>query len=156
MRNQTIPSIAIALKPSYLLLGWYAMVSIVSVLSLAWLPIATTIKLGLMTCVIIAGLYVIMRDALLMLPWSWQHVAVDGKGNVTLSTRQGRILAVILTSNTLNHAHLVVLNFKRAGLRFGYQQAVYLTPIRVENPDQLRQLRVWLRWHKHKPQVITS
>lgn len=156
MRNQTTPSIAIALKPSYLILGWYAMVSIVSVLSLVWLPIVMPVKLVLIACVIIAGLYVIIRDAFLMLPWSWQHVAVDGKGNITLSTREKRKLDVILTSSTLNHAHLVVLNFKRAGRRFGYQRAVYLTPIRVENPDQLRLLRVWLRWHKHKPHGVTS
>lgn len=156
MRNQTTPSIAIALKPSYLILGLYAMVSIVSLLSLAWLPIATTIKLALMACVIISGLYVIIRDALLMLPWSWQHVAVDGKGNVSLTTRRRQTLAINLAPSTLNHAQLVVLNFKRAGRLFGFQRAVYLTDSRVENPDQLRQLRVWLRWRKKKPQVITS
>lgn len=105
-----------------------------------------------MVAIIIAALYVIFRDALLGLPWSWQKVCVLPSGVVKLYTAT-QAIEVELLNSSVNHPYLVVLNFKHAGKLFGYQQAVYLTHIRVQNPERLRQLRVWLNWRKSKTQA---
>ena len=147
MRQHATSNIEIKLKPSKILLGCYSLISIVSLFSLYVLPIGQPLKWLATLLVIIATFYVVLRDALLRLPWSWQKVCVQPSGAIVLYTHK-QTLEVDLLNSSVNHPYLVVLNFKRISKQFGFQQAVYLTHYRVKNPDQLRQLRVWLNWRK--------
>lgn len=96
---------------------------------------------------IASSIYFILRDALLMLPWSWQVLELDTKGQLTLVDRRGEKFRPALAESTFIHTKLMILNFKRAGANFALAPVIFL--FRQTNTDELRRLRVWLRWAKH-------
>jgi hypothetical protein len=69
------------LKSSKLLLGLIASISIVACFILLYLPIQFLIKLLAIAIIITTSFYFSLRDALLVLPWSWQFIEVDSKGH---------------------------------------------------------------------------
>lgn len=140
------PLIEINFQPSYILLGWYLLVSIAALLGIAYVPASLVIKLLMGCVVILMALYIILRDALLALPWSWQSVHVNALGGVELITKAQMPYEVLLLPSSVCHPCLVVLRFRRLGRAAGFQSSACLCPIRVRNFEQLRRLRVWMRW----------
>lgn len=111
---------------------------------------ATTIKLLAILLVVMSSIYFILRDVLLMLPWSWQRLKLDSKGQLTLINRRGQQFQPALAETTFIHAKLTILNFKRKGNSLGLSPVILLeTPATT---DEVRRLRVWLRWAKHNTQ----
>ncbi len=98
--------------------------------------------------IIISTLYFILRDVLLLLPWSWQMIDMDGKGQLTITNKRGQQFQPILAANSFIHATCTILNFKRHGFRFALPPVILVT--NSENENELRRLRVWLRWFKHE------
>jgi len=139
--------IYIKLQPSYLILGLLSGVSIASCLILISLPILLYIQFAIVALIIISTLYFILRDALLLLPWSWQVVEVDNKGELTISNHRGHKFHPILASSSFIHAACIILNFKRNGFRLALPPIILLTT--GDNADELRRLRIWLRWFRH-------
>lgn len=142
----TLQPINIQLKRSNIMLGLLIGVSIACSLILLGLPLSPIIKLATILLIVISSTYFIWRDALLMLPWSWQRLYVNAKGELSITNNRGDVLQPALASNSFIHVHLIVLNFKRSGMKFA------LNPIMIwvnqENEHELRRLRVWLRWFK--------
>lgn len=147
MRAKHTPSIELHLQPSYLVLGCYLVVSILSVLGLTYLPATTPVKILASMSVMVLVLYIILRDALLALPWSWQLIRVSATGEVELVTRKQQAYRAVLEPTSVCHPWLVVLHFNQLGRGAGYQSSIYLTPFRVQNSQQLRRLRMWMRWY---------
>jgi hypothetical protein len=149
-----LQSIHIKLMPSKLLLGLLLAISIVACAIVVSLPIALdlfnsfTTKLLIIALILFSSAYFILRDALLLLPWSWKVVDVDSNGELTVSNKRGQQFQPALASNSFIHAACTILNFKRTGFNFALP-AVILLPS-AENTDELRKLRVWLRWYKHQ------
>lgn len=148
MKTSLVPSIAITLKPSYWILGLYLTVSMFSVVSigLAHLPVGATLAAA--PLVIIATIYYVMRDVLLCLPYSWHQVLLSHHGKLTLINRSGVAFTPVLAASTVNHPWLTVLNFKRS-TRLGWHGALMLSPSQVDDIDQFRRLRVWLKWSNY-------
>jgi len=146
MRHQLIPTIQIEIKPSYVLFGWYLLVSIVSAFSLTHLPLGANAKWLAISLILVLASYYILRDALLVLPWSWCVVRTHADGEVELVNKRQMVYAVVLLPSSVCHPYLVVLRFNPLGWQAGCQSALYLTPFRVENSAPLRRLRVWMRW----------
>lgn len=108
------------------------------------LPMATTLKLMAIMLVLVSSIYFILRDTLLLLPWSWQFLEIDSKGKLTLINQRGQQFQPALANSTFIHAKLVILNFKRDAFRLALPPVILL----MENIDEVRRLRVWLRWAK--------
>lgn len=110
------------------------------------LPMATTLKLMAIMLVLVSSIYFILRDTLLLLPWSWQFLEIDSKGKLTLINQRGQQFQPALANSTFIHAKLVILNFKRNGYRLALPPVILL----MANIDEVRRLRVWLRWAKQQ------
>lgn len=148
-------AIVIQLLPSPLLLGLLAIVATASAMIILILPIALLIKWAVFILIIASTFYFILRDVLLMLPWSWQTVEVDVKGVLKLTNKRQQQFKPQLSASSFTHQHLTILNCKREGFK-GALPPVLLLPgfarsLAIEgNNDALRRLRVWVRLFKHK------
>lgn len=139
-------AIYIQLKLSRIILGLISFISIICCWILLALPFAPMIKLMTILCVVASSLYFILRDALLMLPWSWQMLELDTKGRLMMTNQRGQQLQPVLADHTFIHAKLTILNFKRDGIGFGLPPLILFA--NQANVDEVRRLRVWLRWAK--------
>jgi hypothetical protein len=128
------------------MLGLLSGISIACCLILFNLPIPLDVTLATIALIIISTLYFIFCDALLMLPWSWQMLDVDTKGKLTITNRRGQQFQPELNANTFIHEKMIILNFKRRRLQLALPPVILFTI--AENANELRRLRVWLRWFK--------
>ena len=148
MRAALLQPIYIKLMPSSLLLGLLGIVSITCCAILLSLPVPLYIKLVIITLILASSAYFILRDALLLLPWSWQTVEVDNKGELTITDKRNQKFQPTLAASSFIHEACTILNFKRNGFKL-VSPAVILFA-NANNQDELRRLRVWLRWFKHQ------
>lgn len=148
MRHDFLQPIYIKLMPSKLLLGLLLAISIVACTIIISLPIALFLKLVIIALILASSAYFILRDALLLLPNSWQIVEVDSKGELTISNKNGLKFQPKLAASSFIHAACTIINFKREGFKFVLPAVVLLSS--TENENELRRLRVWLRWFKHQ------
>lgn len=140
--------IRIKLSASKLMLGLLSTVSIIACAILLSLPVSLIIKLVIIALIIASGTFFILRDVLLLLPNSWRILEVDSKGELTLSNKRGQQFQLTPASNSFIHAACSVLNFEREGFKLALPQVILLPS--ASNADELRRLRVWLRWFKHE------
>lgn len=143
-------AIHIQLKRSYLMLGLLCVISIVSCLILLVLPLMLMFKLAMILCVIASNIYFSLRDALLMLPSSWQFLDVDTQGELTMTNQRSQSFNPMLADSSFIHTKVTLLNFKRSAFKLGLPPAVLFT--QRKNANELRRLRVWLRWGKPNKQ----
>lgn len=148
MRHDFLQAIHIKLMPSTLLLGLLLAFSMLTCAIIVSLPMALYFKLFIIALILLTSAYFILRDALLMLPWSWQIVDVNNKGELTMTNKRGQQFHPTPASNSFIHAACIVLNFKRNGFNFALLPVILMT--NVESENELRRLRVWLRWFKHQ------
>ena len=147
MRAVLLQPIYIKLMPSNLLLGLLGIVSIACCTILLSLPIPLYIKLVIIALILASSTYFILRDALLLLPWSWQSVDVNSKGELTITDKRSQKFQPTLASSSFIYAACTILNFKRKSFRFVSPSVILFA--NANNRDELRRLRVWLRWFKH-------
>ena len=148
MHHDLLQAIHIKLKPSKLLLGLLLAISIIACAIIVSLPMELFLKLVIIALILASSAYFILRDALLLLPNSWQIVEVDSKGELTISNKNGLKFQPKLAASSFIHAACTILNFKREGFKFVLPAVVLLSS--TENENELRRLRVWLRWFKHQ------
>ena len=154
MRAVLLQPIYIKLMPSNLLLGLLGIVSIACCAILLNLPIPLYIKLVIIALILASSTYFILRDALLLLPWSWQSVDVNSKGELTITNKHGQQFQPTLAPSSFIHAACTILNFKRKGLKPALLPVILMTS--AENENELRRLRVWLRWFKHQDDLSAA
>lgn len=152
MRAILPQAIHIKLMPSKLLLGLLLTISIVACSIMVSLPIALYLKFAIIVLIVASSAYFILRDALLLLPWSWQSVAVNSKGELIICNKRGEQFQPALAASSFIHAACTILNFKGHQFKYGGFKLA-LAPVvlmsSAENENELRRLRVWLRWFKH-------
>ena len=144
-------AIHLPLKPRYLMLVLLIIISIASGLIILFLPLLFVFKLVMILCILASSIYFILRDALLMLPNSWQFLDIDTKGELTITNRCKQLLSPILADTSFIHNQLVILNFKSSGFKFSLPPIILFTT--YDNANSLRRLRVWLRWGKPAKQA---
>lgn len=144
--------IHIQLMPSYLLLGLLSGVSIACCWIVLQQAIPVDIKLVIIALIVVSSAYFIVRDALLLLPWSWKVVEVDHKGELTIVNQRGQQFQPALAASCFIHEACTILNFKGRGVKYNVfrlgLQPVILFDSR-KNDNEISRLRVWLRWFKH-------
>jgi len=108
------------------------------------------LKLLLGIAILSAVIYHICQYGLLLLPWSCVALNINSSNQVQLTHRSGKVLSVVVCSDSVVTPSLAVLNCKIQDANiFARLFAVHLVIL----PDMLeteayRQLRVWLRWGK--------
>ena len=127
-------------------MGLLVFISMVCCLILIVLPIPAPLQFGTILLIMLSSGYYILRDALLLLPASWQALEVNAKGQLRLINKRGQQFEPALANNTFIHARVTVLNFKRNGFWLALPPVILFTS--TENENELRRLRVWLRWGK--------
>ena len=140
-------AIQIKLLPSNLLLGLLLAISIVACAIIVILPIAMFFKLLIIALILVSSAYFILRDAFLMLPWSWKTIDVDNKGGLKITNKRGQVFQPTLAASSFIHAACTILNFKRERIKFALTPVILMA--NAESENELRRLRVWLRWFKH-------
>jgi hypothetical protein len=146
MRPILVQSIYINLMPSKLILGVIFSVSIAACVILLYLPIYSGIKLAIIALILASSTYYILRDALLHLPWSWQALEVNSKGQLKIVNLGGTEFQPVLGASSFVHPNLIILNFRSIGFWCTLPPVILLTS--AQNADELRRLRVWLRWFR--------
>ena len=148
-------SIKIKLQPSYVLLDVLLSISMLACVSVIIVAIPFWIKLCLLAAIIFSTVYFILRDALLVLPWSWQVIVVTTSGELRLTNSQGEQFTPALHATTFIHPWLVILNLQKAELDKWFH--LPLNPVLVfpsQQEAQHRQLRVWLKWWIHPHHLV--
>ena len=84
--------------------------------------------------------------------WSWKVVEVNHIGEQTIVNQCAQQLHRALAARCFIHQVCTILNFKGRGLKYnvfiiGLQPVILISS--SKNDNQLRCLRVWLRWFKH-------
>ena len=152
MKPVFLQIIHIQLTPSYLLLGLLSGVSIACCWIVLQQAISMDIKLVIIALIVVSSAYYIVRDALLLLPWSWKMVEVDHKGELTIINQRGQQFQPALAASCFIHEACTILNFKGHGFKYNSFK-IGLLPVILfsssKNENELRRLRVWLRWFKH-------
>jgi hypothetical protein len=151
MKAQLNQAIEITLKPSLLLLGLLFGITIVSGFILVTLTLSFWIKLIIIALVIFSSLYCILRDCLLLLPWSWRCVEVNRLGELRLTNQQGQQFRPRVQSSSLIHSHLIILNLEQTSLHNSFFKRLpsLILLSSPANTEEHRLLRVWLRWWQH-------
>jgi toxin CptA len=143
MKAPLVRALAIQLTPPLLLLGLLGVISIISCIILWQLSAPLAVKLGCIGLVVSTTAYIMLRDALLQLPWSWKRLEMNNQGHFKLTNKRGQQFAPKLSSASFIHPTLIILNIERKGFKLGLPPIIYFNkPI----SDQHRQLRVRLRW----------
>lgn len=146
MQSSLSHTISIKILPSKLMFGLIVLVSIISCVILWFLPILLAIKLAAISVVLLSSVYYSLRDALLLLPWSWQWLEVNNKAQLIVINKRGEAFLPELHESSVVNATLCILNFKSKPFKRGLPPVVLFN--NAENPDELRRLRVWLCWRK--------
>lgn len=137
------------LQPSYLLLGLLLGISILACASVIIVGIPFGIKLCLLAIIIFACVYFVLRDALLVLPWSWQLVEVDTTGELRLTNQRDQQYLPALHASTFIHPRLIILNVNNDDKRKWFHLALNPVLVFPNVKEAHRQLRVWLKWWQH-------
>ena len=148
MKVQLQP-IFIKAEPSLLLVGLLIAISTVSCAVLTIMPLDFGLKMALWMLVIVTSMYYILRDALLLLPWSWHLIQVNGHGELTVTNKKGQQFKPSLRANSFIHEYLTIINFTHVSFKTNTPPIVL---INIKH-DELRKLRVWLRWFKHDSKI---
>lgn len=154
MRYNFLQAIHIKLLPSKLLLGLLLAISMLACSIIASLPIVLYIKILTIALILLSSAYFILRDALLLLPWSWQSLDVNSKGELMMSNKSGKQFHPTLAPRSFIHAAFTILNFKHIGFKLALMPVILITS--AENENELRRLRVWLRWFKHQDDLSVA
>ena len=144
MKAQLQP-IFIKAEPSLLLMGLLLAIAMLSCAIITIMPLNISLIMSLCLLVIGSSGYCILRDALLVLPWSWQLIQVNGHGELTVTNKKGYQFKPKLRANSFIHEYLTILNFSQVGFKNSIPSIVLLN---IKH-DEMRKLRVWLRWFKH-------
>lgn len=150
MKMHLIRAIDIAIKPSFLLLGLLSVIAISSCWIITILPIHALFKLFWLSVIIISTTYYSLRDALSLMPWSWQRIEVSASGQLRLTNQRGEQFTPSIAPTTFVHSKMVMINIKRtADTQYGFAGLPPIIILSHNHEETHRHLRVWLRWWRH-------
>lgn len=113
------------------------------------------IKWVLICMIMFSAVYAMLRNCLLLMPWSCVALKVNTKNQLKLIRKDGKQLDVYVLENTVVMPYLTVLNCQSKNASYIQSLlAAYDIPFSVVifhdaiDAESFRQLRVYLRWAK--------
>ena len=143
MPHYSVKPIQLVLQPSYFQAALLAVVGLGACLIVGCMPMLVSLKLFVCVLIVLATTYFIAQEALLCLPWSCTGLALNSKGELSVTRRDGVESATTVLHTSFVAAYLTILNLKVGSSR--WRRNLILTPDRVDSLA-FRHLRVWLRW----------
>lgn len=140
--------IQVDFKPSTQFIGLFATASAAACIVLATMPITWPIKAIAALLLIACASYAILSHGLKRLPGSVVSIRVDVKNELYILHKSGKQQRVTVAANTTVTPYLVVLNVKSASNAWWkrwFGTCIIILPDHAD-ADDLRQLRVWLKW----------
>lgn len=133
----------LALKPSRCLAYALAGASLSACVVLLCMPLFIGVKLALIVGVASVSTYLILRDALFFLPWSWCSMTLNSKDEVILKRNDGLSFIAEIQMDSVVMPFLMVLNVKLNGYYFSRPLIVLKDSAEA---NEFRRWRVWLKW----------
>lgn len=133
----------LSLKPSLQLACLFALVGMFAIAIVACMPFR---PLFIAVCILIifsSMTYSIACHALLMLPWSYQLMALNKDNEIVLTQKNAKCFTVKVLPTSLVMPLLTVLNIKTKGGLVS-RSVILLTD--SADPNEARLWRVWLKW----------
>jgi len=131
------------LKPSRQLLALLVLAGASASLIVMIMPLGLWVKLIGSFVIATSTAYFVARDALLVLPWSWQGIDLNGKGELFFFTQDGAKRKARVETTSFVAAYMTLLNITLETSRWR-RHAVILTD--SAHSEEFRKFRVWLRW----------
>ena len=141
--HYNVKPIKLNLKPSYWLAALLTFSSLGACIIVLCLPMPISLKILVCVPIVLAATYFIAQDALIFFPWSFAGLALNTKGELSVTRKDRLDCAASVLDSSFVAAYLTVLNLKISGSR--WRRNMLITPDRVDG-DAFRQVRVWLRW----------
>lgn len=117
--------------------------------------IPTTLQYGSLALIWLATIYVLIRDSLLLFPWSPVGLHINAKNELKVIRKDGRILdELCLKEDSVVTPLLTIIHYRTSSMT--WQQRLFgpcliILPDSAE-ADDFRQLRVWLLWGQKRKQ----
>ena len=108
--------ISFSLKPSYLYAYSLILIGLLGILSFCFAPIHILLKIIWGVLITFATVFYVLRDALRQLPSAWQHIQVDNKGELVLTSIDGKRFKAIVKSSSYVSAYLTIMLFEGLSL----------------------------------------
>jgi len=143
LSHYNVKPIKLNLKPSYWLAALLAVCSLGACIIALCMPMTVSLKIFICVPVVLAATYFIAQDTLILLPWSFTDLALNTKGELLVTRKDGLVSAAKVLPSSFVAAYLTVLNLKTGASR--WRRNLLLTPDIVD-AEAFRRLRVWLRW----------
>ena len=133
----------VVLKPSRQLLAALVFACVSAIFIVMSVPLAFWIKFAGSLVIVSSTAYFVARDALLALPWSWQGIELNGKGELFFIAKNGARSNAKVEATSFVAAYMALLNIRLEDSRWR-RHAVILTD--SADREEFRKFRVWLRW----------
>lgn len=146
MRLGAVVPFRIELEPSRCLAWLLGLVHLAGVLVVAVLELSLWVSIPLALALVAHGAGQVMRAALLLAEDSVVAVEFGHSSEVPFRTRSGIWHAGQLLGSSYVSPELTILNLKLVGAH-GVRHVVICAD--AVDPEDLRRLRVWLRWGRH-------
>lgn len=135
-------------KSSKRFVGLFVIASVAACIVLVTMPISWQIKAIVVSLIVACVGHTILLHGLKCLPASVVSIRVDSKNDLHILHKSGEEQRVTVAANTTVTPYLVVLNVDQSSSiwwkRF-FGTSIIILPDHA-HADNLRQLRVWLKW----------
>lgn len=155
MPYYSVKPIHLSLHPSKLLAWIIGLASLLGCIILVFFPIHPGIKIPAILLIIASAVYSIRRYALVASAQSITHVSLNHESKLQLTLKDDTKFEAEVLDSSFIAAYLTVLNMKILDMQSGRRINLILLSDNVET-DSFRQLRVWLRWGREKPEEMTG
>ena len=153
MSHYNVKPVRLDFKPSVLLVSIFSSAEISACMTLIFMPVSVMLKIGLCLLIVLVVSYQVLDQGLKRLPQSCTSLALNAKGELTVSTKDGSEQQITVLPSSFVTSYLTVLNYKVQGKY--WQRSIVLLPDNVDT-EAFRQLRVWLRWGRQTSVLTTT
>jgi len=110
---------------------------------LLFLPLLMLIKALFLVLILVSTIYLVLRDALLALPHSFQRLILNSKNEIILEQKNGKQLVCRVLPDSVVFDGFTVLRLKLKG---DWLPRSLILLSNSADADVFRRWRVWLRW----------
>ncbi len=144
--------IQVEFKPSVIFIGLFLSASFTAGLIVVFMPILWQLKGLMLAMIALFSSHTILYRGLLRLSASIVRLSVNVNHELSLLHKDGSSMRADITSDTTVTPHLVVINYLpnanvKQKWRRVFKKSIIILPDSA-TAENLRELRVWLRWHK--------
>lgn len=153
--DYNVKPIDLNFKPSFILSTAIFLMSVMSSWILYVVNLSLFIQCFSLVLIWLAATYAIIKDGLLLLPWSLVKLHVNAKNQLSVIRKDGQVLSDLsLKDDSIVTPLLTIVHFRLKNTTWAqrlFSQRFLILPDSVD-AEAFRQLRVWLLWGQKNKQ----